>query len=681
METCGGAVLISPSRGQQKEPAVALHTAEDSLIQVIEKLSKIVERQRPRRFSLSGRKRPRSPCGPTTVREVQGGSLKKPKDTEGCRSGKPTQEPPGDVGMELGRSGAAMAGLGPLEQAWFCQERCGTYRCLICSYVCGQQRTLKTHAWKHAGLLSCSYPVFQDTPRPEDAPNPTPRPETMARSLVLTAVPEFVVTAETAVELQVTVETDVGVGGDRGSDILPSSEQVTPHSDLDMAARLSVVVEDLPERGEMPGEPLLRHPDTDACGREEEEEEEQEASVEDEKVLPSRRRTPSESLLLHSLAAEALVSMPMIAANPANPSDRDTGTAVTTPPAPPTPPCPTEPPAREGVAKSPAQAGISLSLLSVIERLRERTNESASDEDILRELWHDAQSPGREQACQHVPRHSPDPENHVTQRRKTRVHCCKQGREKRLANDEMNHRGYEETLATPVPVMETMVTTDGSLEKKAVQETSLSIYRCDACDYTSSSSVGVRNHQRIHSTEKPYRCCTCDFATTNMNSLRSHMRSHTQDHQTVQLLEQYRCALCGYVCSHPPSLKSHMWKHAGDQNYNYEQVNRAIDDAISQSGRALTVPQSASPGSDPWEPACVARDDAEKGVPDRAVAEGPPGASWTPGPHPASGPECCVLFCCCVCGFQSPSKQRLLQHMQGHQGQVVSVILSAPAGH
>lgn len=46
-----------------------------------------------------------------------------------------------------------------------------------------------------------------------------------------------------------------------------------------------------------------------------------------------------------------------------------------------------------------------------------------------------------------------------------------------------------------------------------------------------------------------------------------------------------RCSLCGYVCSHPPSLKSHMWKHASDRNYNYEQVNKAINDAISQSSR------------------------------------------------------------------------------------------------
>lgn len=33
-----------------------------------------------------------------------------------------------------------------------------------------------------------------------------------------------------------------------------------------------------------------------------------------------------------------------------------------------------------------------------------------------------------------------------------------------------------------------------------------------------------------------------------------------------------------------------MWKHASDQNYNYEQVNKAINDAISQSSRYVWFP-------------------------------------------------------------------------------------------
>lgn len=32
-----------------------------------------------------------------------------------------------------------------------------------------------------------------------------------------------------------------------------------------------------------------------------------------------------------------------------------------------------------------------------------------------------------------------------------------------------------------------------------------SVFKCDVCDYTSSTYVGVRNHRRIHNSDKPYR--------------------------------------------------------------------------------------------------------------------------------------------------------------------------------
>ena len=47
---------------------------------------------------------------------------------------------------------------------------------------------------------------------------------------------------------------------------------------------------------------------------------------------------------------------------------------------------------REGDEEEPTtKAGISLSLLTVIERLRERSDQNASDEDILKELQDNAQ--------------------------------------------------------------------------------------------------------------------------------------------------------------------------------------------------------------------------------------------------------------------------------------------------
>ncbi|TNN58377.1 Zinc finger protein 507 [Liparis tanakae] len=165
---------------------------------------------------------------------------------------------------------------------------------------------------------------------------------------------------------------------------------------------------------------------------------------------------------------------------------------------------------------------------------------------------------------------------------KTRTYQCQQcpnafHYKSQLRSHERERHSFSGDTAALTPVTETPTSMVEEAERAADEECGLQkMYKCDVCDYTSSTYVGVRNHRRIHNSDKPYRCCSCDFATTNMNSLKSHMRRHPQEHQAVQLLEQY---------SHPPSLKSHMWKHAGDQNYNYEQVNKAINEAISQSSR------------------------------------------------------------------------------------------------
>ncbi|KAK6294714.1 hypothetical protein J4Q44_G00355440 [Coregonus suidteri] len=302
---------------------------------------------------------------------------------------------------------------------------------------------------------------------------------------------------------------------------------------------------------------------------------------------------------------------------------------------------------------------------------------------------------------------------------KTRMYHCKQCTDafyykSQLRNHERDQHGLGDTNATLTPVTETTATMEES--EKMTDDDSISsqkVYKCDVCDYTSSTYVGVRNHRRIHNSDKPYRCCSCDFATTNMNSLKSHMRRHPQEHQAVQLLEQYRCSLCGYVCSHPPSLKSHMWKHAGDQNYNYEQVNKAINEAISQSSRSPSAPQKVSAvGEAVAEQSGVVQGGKEKervsvdpaplaGVPVDSVGGGgssgssteliqwssreqapqrdtpqhsPPGKE---GVQSRAGMEYCVLlFCCCICGFESTSKERLMEHMKEHEGDIISIILN-----
>lgn len=61
------------------------------------------------------------------------------------------------------------------------------------------------------------------------------------------------------------------------------------------------------------------------------------------------------------------------------------------------------------------------------------------------------------------------------------------------------------------------------------------MYKCDVCDYTSSTYVGVRNHRRIHNSDKPYRWVVKKnlemqeliAALTQSNEHRSWMKSWT----------------------------------------------------------------------------------------------------------------------------------------------------------
>lgn len=340
--------------------------------------------------------------------------------------------------------------------------------------------------------------------------------------------------------------------------------------------------------------------------------------------------------------------------------------------------------------------------------------------------------------CELVAGDSQQLETHMIHHCKSRTYQCKHCAlnfhyKSQLRSHEREQHGVGDAAATLALVTETTATAEESERTTTTEEEdSLSVqkvYKCDVCDYTSSTYVGVRNHRRIHNSDKPYRCCSCDFATTNMNSLKGHMRRHPQEHQAVHLLEQYRCSLCGYVCSHPPSLKSHMWKHAGDQNYNYEQVNKAINEAISQSSRSPAVPQKASAASDSVaerptvvhagkererekerlsvepapsvvmvpvdglgveEPGTTATLEPTQEPPRKQSSLPPsplgkegvqgglqPQARTLPGPGPGPSMEYCVLlFCCCICGFESTSKERLMDHMKVHEGDIISIILN-----
>uniref|UniRef100_A0A8B9FBI7 Zinc finger protein 507 n=1 Tax=Amazona collaria TaxID=241587 RepID=A0A8B9FBI7_9PSIT len=697
---------------------------------------------------------------------------------------------------------------------WYTYEQYGMYRCLICRYTCGQQRMLKTHAWKHAGEVDCSYPIFEEenettnlsemvvthTPHSMDAvvlslenneleSEPSLQLQICNSEQLSCKLPvgtnvkeeemlnQSVVHSPTTEVLEETVsdtEPDSMI-----TDSLLSSAQKIISCSPNKKGHINVIVERLPGAEEsILQKPFLMKTDIEtekkliseeshiACEEPDEvyhsdpvqevvigwnntEKKDNELSSiktipADENVPPARRRTNSESLRLHSLAAEALVTMPIRAAELTSSSFRtltgedavDAGAGQGEAGG----PCMGHSKVasslqdhsvefsgfsqgecaiveiqkeRPELSETPTKMGISMSLLTVIEKLKERTDQNASDDDILKELQDNAQCQNANDAnipgsnlveyipnadrpyrcrlchyssgnkgyikqhlrvhrqrqpyqcpiCEHIADNSKDLESHMINHCKTRMYQCKQCEESFHYKSQLrNHEREQHSLPDifSAATSNKLIVSNEIEEREGNKSSVQKLYRCDVCDYTSTTYVGVRNHRRIHNSDKPYRC-----------------------------------SLCGYVCSHPPSLKSHMWKHASDQNYNYEQVNKAINDAISQSSRfqGQLPDKTLLEGTDESTISILGSSDNLVSFTEsiNQTTNEISGSDENEKPNlmntscsleksstvPHLGTEYCVLlFCCCICGFESTNKENLLDHMKEHEGEIINIILN-----
>ncbi|CAH1778724.1 unnamed protein product [Owenia fusiformis] len=167
-------------------------------------------------------------------------------------------------------------------------------------------------------------------------------------------------------------------------------------------------------------------------------------------------------------------------------------------------------------------------------------------------------------------------------------------------------------------------------------------YKCEHCEYTSTTYPAVKLHMKVHDEASILKCGQCDFSAMSLRSLKSHMKRHINDQRYVQQpLEQYKCNLCGYVCHHLPSLKSHMWRHASDENYSYEITNEIINAAIDFDNMTSVAELKKS-----------------ELKPDKMPEQ----------PFDYKGKEkyCFVTFRCCQCGFETIDKPLLSDHMKSH---------------
>lgn len=525
----------------------------------------------------------------------------------------------GSVGTSVIQNSADGSKELPQKKKWYSYEEYGLYRCLICSYVCSQQRMLKTHAWKHAGLVDCSYPIFEDE---DEAPgrreaqtaanSATAREEIVVLSPVLqekslqklpaafklqlcvpltvdnkcdvsthpvTSLNEspktqeegsvYPIKEEPMVEVQVMTEAEVEIDSRHDStsvtDSLLSSAQKIINSSPNSAGHINVIVERLPSAEDtvMATNPLLLSPDVDRNKSLLDAEEDKRHHVggakaevvcgcsagsatdsqplgadnkssvalnssfpRDENIPPAgRKRTHSESLRLHSLAAEALVAMPMrtpelpyakislksLPAQTHSPNVSQTHAEVTA----------AEVKASdtgttaavldlklhsegreedlgslglgEGDEECPAtKAGISLSLLTVIEKLRERSDQNTSDEDILKELQDNAQF------------HNGAVTGVVTGN-STGSYMCS------IPDDGGGLIDYIPDSERP--------------------------YRCRLCRYSSGNKGYIKQHLRVHRQRQPYQCPICEHIASDSKDLESHMIHHCKT-------RMYQCKQC-----------------------------------------------------------------------------------------------------------------------------------------
>ena len=85
--------------------------------------------------------------------------------------------------------------------------------------------------------------------------------------------------------------------------------------------------------------------------------------------------------------------------------------------------------------------------------------------------------------------------------------------------------------------------------------------KCKQCAKCFSRAEHLRNHERVHTGEKPYECKQCGKCFSTAGSLRIHGRVHTGE-------KPFDCKQCGKCFSVAGNLRIHERVHTGKSLMN-----------------------------------------------------------------------------------------------------------------
>ncbi|XP_077865656.1 uncharacterized protein LOC144352606 [Saccoglossus kowalevskii] len=284
-------------------------------------------------------------------------------------------------------------------------------------------------------------------------------------------------------------------------------------------------------------------------------------------------------------------------------------------------------------------AGISSSLLTVIERFHDNPN--VSREEILEKLMDTSKPAGG--GVRDVDMRSVDLDGMIeTVDDLTRPFRCK------LCHYSSTNKGYvkqhlrmhKERVPYKCPLCDVIGESSNDLQEHMMDHCKQRTYQCTECSATFSYKSQLRAHVRGHNERVPFMCDTCDYETCTSSSFRTHLRTHTEN-------KVYTCSACNTTFNQRYLLRQHKQLCEMNKLYSCQECDFTAD---SKEGLAKHLEEHVKPYKCEI---CDYSSATMNGVKNHMKF------------HATEKP-----YRCQYCNFAGPYPQSLRSHMKKHYGEM-----------